>query len=75
MGEPVFKEATEFWIQDGLNKATHKDGLAGYKQWNAKDKEWVSNIPLLEGIAGIGLTIIDYLADFDSSWDECLMIS
>lgn len=75
MGEPVFKEATEFWIQDGLNKATHKDGLAGYKQWNAKDKEWISSIPLLEGIAGIGLTIIDYLADFDSSWDECLMIS
>ncbi|MEP1488485.1 MAG: lanthionine synthetase C family protein [Algibacter sp.] len=71
----LFKEATEFWIQDGINKATYNDGYAGYKQWKGGDKQWESEISLLEGIAGIGLTIIDYLADFDTNWDECLMIS
>ncbi|WP_299314148.1 lanthionine synthetase C family protein [uncultured Aquimarina sp.] len=70
----IFKNACEFWIEDGLNKATHIDGYAGYKQWKGPD-EWKKEISLLEGIAGIGLTLIDYLADFETSWDECLMIS
>ncbi len=74
-GDTVFKEATEFWIQDGLSKAIHKDGYCGYKQWNGKDKTWTSEISLLEGIAGIGLVILDYLADYNTNWDECLMIS
>jgi len=69
-----FKNACDFWIQDGLNKATHIDGYAGYKQWKGPN-EWKKEVSLLEGIAGIGLTIIDYLADFETSWDECLMIS
>ena len=37
-----------------------------------KAYNWVIEI---EGIAGIGLTILDYLADYDTNWDECLMIS
>lgn len=70
----VFKDACDFWIQDGLNKAIHMDGYAGYKQWKGANK-WKKEVSLLEGIAGIGLTLIDYLADFDTNWDECLMIS
>lgn len=71
---PVFKDAMEFWIQDGINKAIHEDGYAGYKQWRDVN-EWIVGISLLEGISGMGLVIIDYLADFETSWDECLMIS
>ncbi|WP_299210929.1 lanthionine synthetase C family protein [uncultured Aquimarina sp.] len=70
----TFKDACEFWMQDGLNKATHIDGYAGYKQWKGPN-EWKKEVSLLEGVAGIGLTLIDYLADFETSWDECLMIS
>lgn len=29
---------------------------------------------ILEGIAGIGLAIIDYLVDYDNNWNECLLI-
>jgi lantibiotic modifying enzyme len=71
---PVFRDAMEFWIQDGLNKSIHKDGYAGYKQWRDVN-EWVVGVSLLEGISGMGLVIIDYLADFETTWDECLMIS
>ncbi|MDH7446918.1 lanthionine synthetase C family protein [Aquimarina sp. 2201CG14-23] len=70
----VFKDAYDFWLQDGIHKAYHSDGYAGFKQWKAKDT-WKKEISLLEGIAGIGLSIIDYLADFETNWDECLMIS
>jgi len=70
-----FKTATNFWIQDGINKAIHKDGYAGYKQLKGNKGNWESETNLLEGVAGIGLVIIDYLSDFDSNWDTCLMIS
>jgi len=74
--EEVFKEATDFWIQEGIKMAIHKDGYAGYKQWKGiHNIGWSNEIILLEGVAGIGLTIIDYLASFDSNWDECLLIS
>lgn len=70
-----FKKASEFWIKDGIRRATHKDGYAGYKQWDPYNDRWVPEISILEGISGIGLTIISFLSDFDTNWDECLMIS
>jgi lantibiotic modifying enzyme len=74
-GDQAFKDAFEFWIQDGIDRAIHEDGYAGYKQWKGVDKSWAPETSLLEGIAGIGLSILDYLADYDTNWDECLMIS
>jgi lantibiotic modifying enzyme len=74
-GDQEFKDAFEFWIQDGIDRATFEDGYAGYKQWKGMDKSWEPEVSVLEGIAGIGLTILDYLADYNTNWDECLMIS
>jgi lantibiotic modifying enzyme len=74
-GEDIFKKAAAFWINHGLESAIHENGFAGYKQWRGKDEEWLPEINLLEGIAGIGLAIIDHLAEFETHWDECLMIS
>lgn len=71
----IFKKSADFWIQDGIEKATHKDGYVGYKQWNGLTKEWTPELSLLEGVAGIGLVIIDYLSKKPNPWDECLMIS
>ncbi|KAB8155829.1 hypothetical protein EZY14_001060 [Kordia sp. TARA_039_SRF] len=74
-GDQDFKDAFEFWMQDGIDRATFEDGYAGYKQWKGVDKSWSPEVSVLEGVAGIGLTILDYLADYDTNWDECLMIS
>lgn len=75
-GVQEFKDATDFWIDHGIKSAIHDDGgYAGYKQWKGADGEWTPEISLLEGIAGIGLSILDYLADYNATWDECLMIS
>lgn len=68
-----FKNAAKFWINDGLSKAIHEDGYAGFKMWT-KDG-WKNKLSILEGIAGIGLAIISYLSEEDTNWDECLMIS
>ncbi|MBC9797628.1 lanthionine synthetase C family protein [Sinomicrobium weinanense] len=72
-GEEAFREAAAFWLSDGLEKAVYEDGYAGFKQWRGQDREWRGELTLLEGIAGIGLSIISHLSG-DNSWDECLMI-
>jgi class I lanthipeptide synthase len=70
-----FKAMFDFWIADGIQKAIFKDGYAGYKQWNGVEQSWTPELSLLEGVAGIGLVIIDYLSEKPNSWDECLLIS
>ena len=75
-GEKLFKEAADYWMQQSLGLAVHSDGYAGYMQWKGgKGKGWHNETNLLEGIAGIGLVIISYLAPFETRWDECLLIS
>ncbi|WP_394748730.1 lanthionine synthetase C family protein [Spongiimicrobium salis] len=71
----LFQRMSEFWLGDGMQKAVYKDGYAGYKQWCNSRKTWISQLSLLEGIAGIGLTIINYLSKKRFKWDECLLIS
>ncbi len=71
-----FKEYAEFWIAEGLkmvksNVTTH----AGFLQFQGQDSKWKGKQNLLEGIAGIGLTIISQLTNLESNWDECLLIS
>ncbi|GAA4273595.1 lanthionine synthetase C family protein [Aquimarina gracilis] len=72
--EIVFRESAEYWIEEGVARATFKDGYAGYKQWYGPDKSWKSETNFLTGIAGIGMAIIFHLSDFETTWDECLMI-
>jgi lantibiotic biosynthesis protein len=74
---PVFKEAANYWIEETLKMAYHKDGLAGYKAWQGKERGWQNEYGLLEGVAGIGLVLLGFLTDDinDLSWDRCLLLS
>ncbi|MFD0862870.1 lanthionine synthetase C family protein [Sungkyunkwania multivorans] len=74
-GDAAFKEAADFWMKQALDMAIHEDGYAGYCQWSAGEQPgWRKELNLLEGIAGIGLAMISYIAPFDTKWDECLLI-
>lgn len=73
--DTAFKEASDYWMHQALEMSVHEQGHAGYIQWKAgEDTGWKSETNLLEGIAGIGLSIISYLAPFETKWNECLMI-
>jgi lantibiotic modifying enzyme len=72
--DPVFKEATDFWIQKTLDFAVHEDGVAGYKKYNPTTKAYENDYGLLEGAAGIGLVLLSYITG-DFSWDYCLMLN
>jgi len=73
---PYFYDTTLFWLNQGLIISKKSNALAGYSLFKPSKlkEEWIDRIDLLEGIAGIGLVIIDFLADFETNWSECLML-
>ncbi|MDY8137085.1 lanthionine synthetase C family protein [Aquimarina sp. 2201CG5-10] len=72
--DPLFKETADFWMYEALEMDIHQESYAGYKQWRGDLEEWHNEINLLEGITGIGLALLSYLAPEEANWDECLMI-
>lgn len=73
-----FKTANEYWIRETIKMAKFEDGAAGYKAYHGtSDEQWSVEYAFLEGIAGIGLSLMSYLSDNteDSAWDEILLLS
>lgn len=64
-------DAQQFWIQETLKRANlHKDSL--FKFYYPADGEmWVEQMGVLEGTAGIGLVLIDYLGG--ATQQNCLL--
>lgn len=75
-GKEIFHKTNEYWIKETLKMAKFNDGLAGYKAWYGDNYGgWVNTINLLEGISGIGLSLISSVSDIEPKWDECLLLS
>ena len=52
------------------------DGVAGYKVWRTSEYGGLQiEYAFLEGIAGIGLSLISAISDIDPKWDEYLLLS
>lgn len=71
-----FQEAAKYWFDQTLLMAKYNDGLAGFKAWKNPELGGLQKeYGLLEGISGIGLTLISAISNIDPKWDECLFIS
>ena len=71
-----YRETSEFWIRKTLEMATHQEGLAGFSAYRSSSYgDWANEPGLLEGIAGIGLSLITSISNEDAWWDKCLLIS
>lgn len=71
--EPAFKEACDYWVQQTLAFAVHPDAPPGFKKYQPATATYVYDPGLLDGLAGIGLSLLSYTTgDFD--WDYCLML-
>ncbi len=71
----VFEGTVDFWLNQIFNMLTHKDGIAGYKHFNRSEGVWENNFFLLNGVAGVGLTLMSYLKPELVTWDECFLLS
>lgn len=71
-----FEDAAEFWFNQTINMAIHKDSLSGYKVYRTEEFGGsYEDFGFLEGIAGIGLSLISAVSDIEPAWDECLLLS
>lgn len=75
-GIPDFEEASKYWIQETLLLSKFEDGPAGFKTWHPDESGiWKSEFSLLDGVAGIGLTLLSANLNASSEWDKCLLLS
>lgn len=75
-GLPIFREAVDFWYTDTCEKIELLDTKVNVKTWYGSTESWTYNQPgILEGIAGIGLSMIHYLRpDIFPKWQRSLLI-
>lgn len=73
-GESVFRDAGDFWMQQAVQAALTDDPGGTYMQYLATTNSFVHNAFFLEGAAGIGLVLLDYLKP-DGGWDYCLFLN
>lgn len=70
----IFKNTSDYWVNRGLKMAHHEDGFAGFKQFSRKG-DYYPSISMIEGIAGIGLVLIDHVSNSNHMWDECFLMN
>ncbi|MEE4257549.1 MAG: lanthionine synthetase C family protein [Bacteroidales bacterium] len=71
-----FRDAALYWLDVTLNKAFHGDGIAGYKSWyHPEYGGWKCSAGLLDGAAGIGLSLLSFVQEDEPTWSRSLLLS
>lgn len=66
--------ASKYWLDITLKMSNHKSFSAGYAFLNG-DREYISDYGLLNGISGVGLSLLSFIVDDFQEWDKCLLLS
>ncbi len=82
-GKEKYLTTSNYWYDKTLEFASFENGLAGYKSYkpslNISDngkKVYINDRGLLEGVSGIGLSILGYLSGKNNLlWDNAFLIS
>jgi lantibiotic modifying enzyme len=72
--DPVFKETAIYWYKNTVAFSTNKDEFAGFRTFVEPDM-YKGTFPLLNGIAGIGLSMISAISEIEPDWDRFLFLS
>ena len=75
LGYPELLDASRYWYKKTLELANHPDGYVDYKFWAGDRSEWENRLGLLDGLAGVALSLLYAGNRVDASWDEVLLIS
>lgn len=71
--EEQFLVTADYWLNDGL-KRRFKDDNQPYQQWSKLEGRFKFELNVLEGLSGIGLSMLAFLTESESKWDESLML-
>ena len=70
-----YRDAALHWLEVSLNMARHTDGIAGYKTWHLEEYGgWKSMPGLLDGTAGILLSLLSFVSEREPGWARSLLI-
>ena len=72
-----FKDAALYWLEQTMEFAMFDDGIAGFKVWHGReaDGNWVNDLNMLSGAAGVGLVLLSAVSEIEPGWDQCLLLS
>lgn len=69
----VFKNAALYWYKKGLSISFKCNRANEIEYYNGE--KIMNEYNLLDGIAGIGLSLISAISSIEPQWDECLLLS
>lgn len=75
-GRGEFLDSARYWFGQTLEMATFDDGYAGFKCWKGnKMGGWHNTADLLDGISGIGLSLLSAISEVEPAWDRVMLLS
>jgi lantibiotic biosynthesis protein len=74
-GDRVLAEAARFWLDRAVDMREPGRGVAGYEASRAGNAPPDVDAGLLEGAAGIALSLLGGVAAIEPAWDRMLMLS
>jgi lantibiotic modifying enzyme len=74
--DDLFADSARYWLGRTLQMQKPGTGAAGYSMWSPNDEGknvLVGPLGVLEGIAGIGLTLLAAITSIEPSWDKMFL--
>jgi hypothetical protein len=74
----MFREAAQFWLGNMLEMRRPGLGVAGFPTYHRSDEgkeDWKPGVGLLDGVAGVALTLLAATTDVEPCWDKMLRTS
>lgn len=72
-GKEEFLKASNYWLEATLEYATFEDGYAGFKSCGHDCYE--KEVGILEGVNGIGLSMLGSLDENANAWEKVLLLA
>jgi lantibiotic modifying enzyme len=70
-----FQAASEYWYGETIAISNFSKYKAGFRLYNGFRQQYEEKYCLLEGLTGIGLSLLGGISTIEPAWDECLLLS
>jgi hypothetical protein len=75
-GDPFFRDQATMWFDRTLAIGEQgTGGIGGYRNFDNKRGQWTDAIGIVDGAAGIGLSLLAATSDVEPLWDRVMLLS
>jgi hypothetical protein len=69
----IFKDLAIYWLDETLKMGQKSEQFAGFQFMHTGND--ILNFSLLNGLSGVGLSLLSMIDSTEPKWDECIMLS